>query len=289
MSANWKNRVQNYSEVPPQGTWENIAQILDADTKATKSWIERVNNYEEDAPAFVWQNIENALDKPETKIVSINKNRNIYKFAAAAVFASLLATGIWMYTQSNNTDDNTNNIAEVNSSKTNNVKPPQKTDIAENTTSSNASETQESKLPTAQVVIEKKELKKVQQKTKDIEIDNSDVALAKDPFENDNQKITPSNGQLNNNPDLMNVPNTYVTVAGPNGQLVKVSSKFSKLLGLVNDGKADKEKLDVIIDQSKFWSTKFKQWRDKMLHNNITTSPDNFMDIIELMKVVEEK
>lgn len=87
----------------------------------------------------------------------------------------------------------------------------------------------------------------------------------------------------------MNTPNNYVSFIGPNGQEVKVSSKFSNLLGYM-DGKEpeSEEYLDKIINESNFWRGKFKTWRNKMINNNVAPSPSNFMDIIELSKLLQE-
>ncbi|HMG83071.1 MAG TPA: hypothetical protein VK559_08540 [Ferruginibacter sp.] len=73
----------------------------------------------------------------------------------------------------------------------------------------------------------------------------------------------------------------YITVAGPNGQAVKVSSKLSGLTAYIADDKTDNN------DQS-FWKSKFKSWREKMSANSVTPSLTNFMDIVELSKIVKE-
>jgi hypothetical protein len=81
-----------------------------------------------------------------------------------------------------------------------------------------------------------------------------------------------------------------VSFVGPNGQEVKVSSKFSNLLGYM-DGRDPEtvENLDKIISESNFWRGKFKSWRNKMISNNNASSPANFMNIIELSKLLNEE
>src|ERR1700744_2958799 len=71
----------------------------------------------------------------------------------------------------------------------------------------------------------------------------------------------------------------YITVAGPNGTAVRVSSKLSALAAYIADDKTDSPA--AATDQS-FWKSKFRSWREKMSQNNITPSLTNFMDIVEL-------
>jgi hypothetical protein len=86
--------------------------------------------------------------------------------------------------------------------------------------------------------------------------------------------------------DANNDSSKYITVAGPNGDAVKVSSKMSTLTAYIADDKNDSSATATNTDQS-FWKSKFKTWRDKMSQNTITPSLTNFMDIVELSKLVK--
>ena len=72
----------------------------------------------------------------------------------------------------------------------------------------------------------------------------------------------------------------YITVEGPNGDAVKVSSKLSALTAYIAD---DKSETNVNND---FWKSKFQSWRDKMSQNDIAPSLTNFMDVVALSKIV---
>ncbi len=114
-------------------------------------------------------------------------------------------------------------------------------------------------------------------------------ALAYDPTINRAEKLKGTTGEVINDISLMNSPNSYVTFTGPNGQDVKVSSKFSNLLGYM-DGKdpESEEYLDKIVNESNFWRGKFKNLRNKMINNDIAPSPSNFMNIVELSKLLTQ-
>jgi hypothetical protein len=88
--------------------------------------------------------------------------------------------------------------------------------------------------------------------------------------------------------DVNNDSSKYITVAGPNGDAVKVSSKMSTLTAYIADDKNDSSATaDVTNADQSFWKSKFKTWRDKMSQNTITPSLTNFMDIVELSKIVK--
>jgi hypothetical protein len=81
----------------------------------------------------------------------------------------------------------------------------------------------------------------------------------------------------------------YITVAGPNGDEIKVSSKLSGLTAYIANDKNDNITAgDVASTSQNFWKTKFKNWREKMSKNNIAPSFTNFLDIVELSKVVQQ-
>ena len=81
----------------------------------------------------------------------------------------------------------------------------------------------------------------------------------------------------------------YITITGPDGIAVKVSSKFSNLVDYMTDDNAGTGTYanNVSADE-KLWKNKFREWRTKMSNTNVTPSLTNFMDIIELSKVLNE-
>lgn len=292
--VNWKNRIQNYTENPPIAVWNNIAEVLDEEAQS-KGWVKRLQQYQETPPSFIWQNISNELEgegAQPAKVISINRRKLVYRLAAAASFAGIVVLSVWMMNKSGNSIKNNSNPVAVNETpKENGVPQQQERNLTpEITNNPNASSDSQEKTTAATV---QPALKNTNIKTQELTAladANADEATIADPFENDFAKIEQPNGVEANELDYLNTPNSYVTVTGPDGQSIKVSSKFSKMLGLLNtDGTADKEKLDIIIDQSEFWNARFRQWRDKMLYNNVYPAPDNFMGILELLKVVNEK
>jgi neutral trehalase len=102
-------------------------------------------------------------------------------------------------------------------------------------------------------------------------------------------KLTNTNGEQTNDIAMLNTPNSYINITGPNGDQIKVSAKFSKMINLLKERDTTKtEYLDKIIKEGAVWKIKFKTWREKMNNSNITPTPANFMNIIELSKILKE-
>ena len=119
---------------------------------------------------------------------------------------------------------------------------------------------------------------------------NEAVELAQNPADNSKEKLLDTKGETPTDISLMNTPNTYISVTGADGQTVKWSSKFSNIIGTLNNNKPNtKENIEVIIEENAKWRAMFTAWSHKMINNSIAPSFSNFMDIIELSKILEEK
>ncbi len=286
MSGNWKDRIATFEQAPPAGVWNSIAEKLDKETTFQNNLL----HYEEMPPTGIWEAIASRIDAAEKKAPVIpaynyKKRNNWWKYAAAASVLGLIFISIY-YSVGKKQPDNTYSIASGGSVK------------SADTVSPSGSQPQ---IPVAiNQSPEKKQVnnfgKKVTAKKDDKEIDIAFVQpgeaapLAGPPEFDKNKKLLNSDGETNTDISLMNSPNTYVTITGPNGEPVRVSSKFSQLIAYLDDRTpATEEYLDKVIKESTFWKGKFKSWRDKMINNSITPTPSNFMDIIELSTLVKEK
>jgi hypothetical protein len=294
-----KAKMYNYQSIPPSNVLANIFATLDKeDVQASTSFTERIYNYQQEAPKSAWQNIINELDKSEAKIVPLANNtktqRAIYfRMAAAASVIAVIATTIWL--SSRNTDTSIKNpIASVPTE----TKQPITAEIKKENTALPASDPQEKK-STQETITQTKVRKDVHKKTvlqttvtaaPDYVKSNPTISLADDPTKANNEKLQNIDGSTSTDIALMNTPNTYISITGPDGQSVKVSSKFSNVLSYLNgENSANIEYLDQIISESAQWRKTFAQWREKMTNNAVAPSFTNFMDIISLSEILEEK
>jgi hypothetical protein len=114
--------------------------------------------------------------------------------------------------------------------------------------------------------------------------------LAQSPVTASTEKLQNENGDTPMDISLMNTGNAYISITGPDGQPVKVSSKLSSLVGYLSNSDVNtRENLDVIIQESAKWRAIFSAWRNKMANNALAPSLSNFMDIIELSEILENK
>jgi len=330
MLNNWLYKIHSHIVIPPEGVWISIANELDKieeeaatsfakkmfeyevtpptkvaqhlfatlDNEAVVSISKRLYHYTEAAPTATWNNIAAILDKEnETKVISIgnkkNKLRSIYiSIAAAAAVIAIISVAVI-----NNNGEKPGTTKETiaattpqkqNSSTVNIV--PQKI-IAQQDIPKPNKEIKATTVPS----IDKGKIVEVttttpSPTTKAYITINDVVALAQNPTEGNKEKLQRINGETPMDIALMNTANTYISITGPDGQSVKVSSKFSNLISYLNDKNPNtKENIDVIIEESEKWHKTFSAWRDKMSSTSVAPSLSNFMDIIELSKILEEK
>jgi hypothetical protein len=295
MSGNWKNKLEQYEQVPPKGIWESIAQMLDSES----SLQNRMLSHEQAPPKGLWENIANRLDEQKENtapviLIQQKATAKIYlKFAAAASVIGLVLLTVFYFNKP--ASANTDNIAATDTKAS---KPAEKTELPAPAMIADPVATKQTTVGTA--LSTKKSItrsgKKILTKTADAAIDIAYVKadevapLAGPPVFDKNKKLTGSDGQSINDISLMNSPNSYITITGPDGESVKVSAKFSKVINYLSDkNPGTEEYIDKVIKEAVLWRGKFKSWKEKMMNNSIAPAPANFMDIIELSKVVKEK
>ena len=259
MSQNWQHRIQNHEETPPAGVWDSIAKELD------KSDVHKKNI-------------------SEKKVVQMP----FFRWAVAA--SLLLGVSVFTFIFHNKNDKNSQILAsEKRNMKTVETMTSKTNPLSLNIVSPNNNT---SALKTSP--IKRKKIKSPFRHTiteSNINVSYADAGelkpLVKNPVETTKKKITSSNGQEINDITLMDSPNSYVTFVGPNGQEVKISSKFSNIIGYLNSSDTE-EYLDKVISEGAYWRGKFKTWRNKMCDDSVAPTPNNFMDIIELGKILSD-
>ncbi|MCO5237027.1 MAG: hypothetical protein M9933_12230 [Chitinophagaceae bacterium] len=101
------------------------------------------------------------------------------------------------------------------------------------------------------------------------------------------RKIRNLKGEIKEDVSLLDLPNSYFYITGPNGESVRVSAKFRHTIQYLN-GNETEEMLDVILRESRYWRNQFKTWKEKVGHSSFVPTSQNFMDIAELMKLLQE-
>jgi hypothetical protein len=296
MSANWKNKILNYQAEPPKGVWEGIVKKMDEEEQENiNPFAEKLQSFEVAPPIAVWAAIEDELNAEETPVVLMpdrgKRTRGIYwRMGAAAAIIIIIGSIIW----SNKVKDDPSkqSVLAATTTPANTTNTP----IAQPDTTAVATTTHVSTTKNTIILSHKKTTQPGKIGTGQIDIADNFVtnattaSLTKDPFENNNEKLANNNGSYAINTDLINSPDRYVIVAGPDGSSRRVSSKLSTYLSYLNNKTPDSEEaIDVIIRESAIWKDKFKNWSDKMINSPLSPTLSNFMNVIELSNFLSEK
>jgi hypothetical protein len=288
---NFKTKIFAHEVIPPTKVLGNIFTELDKDDEQIlPAYISKIYNYKVEAPENTWENIVDELDKNDTKIVLLNNSKIskafYFRLVAASVIVIIAISIIW---QNNKKANNTVNEIIAATEDQQNI-PPTKTDLI-NLTASDTGENNSQKKTAPLNAVTKTTPQQVVNTFIPVYVQgNKTNDLAESPNTINGEKLQAANGDTPLDIALMNTPNTYISITGADGQTVKVSSKFSNLIGYLTEKNAGaQENLDIIIQESAKWRTIIAGWRAKMSNNSIAPSLVNFMDIIELGEILEEQ
>jgi hypothetical protein len=215
----------------------------------------RMYNYEVTPPEGVWNAIASELDKEGAKVIPIAKKRSntFYYVAAASVAVILLAVIFFNRPSKESTKQfvtapgKTHTDTAVNNNRTIITVPEEEKVVAKDHVSDDHEEVAQNKF----------------QKGGPNPGDIHRLSKKKDTTVND---LAAGNSSR------------YITIAGPQGQPVKVSSKMAMLI----------DSSDERVPPKPIWNKKINEWREIMKGNTLAPTPGNFLDIIELTKTVKD-
>lgn len=91
-----------------------------------------------------------------------------------------------------------------------------------------------------------------------------------------------SNSSVNNATDAR-----YITVISPSGSTTHISSKLNKAVKFMGNNTSSTPSANTT--EERIWKEKITRWRTKILNSNYAPGSGNFLDIIELQQLVDEK
>ena len=210
----------------------------------------KMYNYEVTPPEGVWNNIARELVDKEAKVIPLaGKKKNTFYYAAAAAVAVILFCLI-LFT---NRSSKSNELLFTDNNKT-------QKDTAAN----------EEKILMTVPREEKTTAKNTAEKTESIKHTQSQKG---GPNENTNESIRETDSNL-----LANNSTRYITIEGPQGQPVKISSKMASLI----------DSSETKVSTKPVWHKKIDEWKEIMKANTLAPTPGNFLDIVELTKSLRD-
>jgi len=277
MTPNFTHKILHAEIQPPDSAWEHIAAELDK--LDGSGFVHKVAEASIEPPPLVWQNVASALNASQTKTIPLN--RPWMKWAAVAAIVGAIAIVAINFLNSTNRDSlvsegkgeskNETNVTPSTSDNSNESSPGTSaslnpdTRLADNvrplTKRSEGQTTRgQSQFPVRHAAIESAGIEKQEL-----------LGSENEPRLSNN--IPPTSATFIPAPD-------YFVVTAPNGEKVRISSKFSDAVASLYGG----DNIDY------YWKWQFDSWKSKLITNpSFIPSAGNFLDIAELKDMLKEQ
>ena len=289
MSSDFKTRLHNLEITPPLGVWDKVAAALD-DTALTEGLSSKLYQLEVVPPVSVWQKISSVLQREnrEAPVPSLQRVRPYYRYAAAAVIIGLITFAISLLTSKKNIA----NVAKETSSPSSKQAPPVVQKDNQNINRENQNSTALLTAPNKKRMIAASFLpagKTVEeilmQKLMNSPNHYSTPAVLEtnfsiDGFENNSNQLNYPARSYSDFPSKGAQVNRYMMLLRPDGYIFRMSKKLSNMVNCMYSISA--------IQEDENCRDQVNKWREKIAKSTINPSPDNFMDILTLIKSLDE-
>jgi hypothetical protein len=277
MAYNFIHRILNAKIPPPESAWEKIAAEMDKSKAIT--FPEKISAASIEPPSSLWDTISLALDKSGSSKKSVPV-ASLLKWTAAAVIAGLVILSATYFFSSQNdkqhiattkmnspvkSDSGVNKENQqqgsANSTINNSVSiASENVTEANNSKGKRAGKSRKSFLPVRYATIE------------NTGTDNT-IDQLKGSQANIRDNVSPEEAKYIPAPD-------YFVISAPNGERVRLSSKFSDAVASLMGGDN--------VDYN--WKSKFDNWKTKLISNpSFIPAAGNFLDIAELKDLLKEQ
>ena len=305
MSSGIKNKMYNLEVMPPAAVWGKITSALD-DSALAQKISSRLNTIEVIPPTSVWQSINVSLDEQLLEKEYAEKLTNIHitpppgswnkiklllnseaviattekrkispllKYAAAAIITGLLA---WGGVQLLSADSSKTNVATIDKPSPNSFTktPVINNPLDENIAVPDVTASLEEARNDAALEASKKTFARLDVTARRSKIKNAaDFYFVTDNYE-------PSARGFSIDPiakPAADITNRYIILMTPDGNIIRMSKKLRELVCCVSGEDQDKD----CIDQ-------MKKWRENIGNPSTTHSSSNFIDVLDIVKCMQE-
>ena len=270
MNSGLQHKMLNYEVTPPENTWNKIAAALD-ESNLSDEFPDKLYNLEVNPPVSAWDKISASLEAEQPAIVKESRKiLPIFRYAAAAAIIGLIAFGsIKFFTSKNGENEIAKNSVLLKDSVTSgtqeNIKQPDNNlPIPEEARDEAALE--ESKRTLAK--LDMTETRRIKQ-TVNRESGNIINEIA-------SSEMTAPSFALNET--ISDMASRYIMLMTPEGNIIRMSKKWSNLLCCVSGEEQDEDCKDQL-----------KIWREKIVNSSAAPSSGNFMDILSLVNSLQDK
>lgn len=265
-------KLYNKEIIPPAGAWEKITVALDKE-QFHNEFPSRLYNMEVAPPATAWRKVAAGLDTvTESTITPVRKLFPFVRYAAAAIFIGAVAYGIIKLTVNTGTKEDSAVLTTKpgDTSITGKNKPADTG--ATHTPGINISQNEDEALEKSKTMVarlDRSPLKRAGRGitssviTSSVDEDVTDITLSQSIY-----------AYADHIPDLAD---RYVMLMTPDGNIIRMSKKWSELLCCVSGEEQDED-----------CKYQLKKWQEKIASSALAPSPGNFMDILGLVNSLND-
>ena len=288
MSTRLKEKLLNHEVTPPPGVWDRVTTELD-ESGLDRQFPSTLHNLSVTPPLSAWEKIKKNLEDAGDDTRTVTGRRTIgpwLRYAAAAVVIGLIAWGA--VSLFNNTATNTeiakenNNPVQVKENDTVNIPvnnvPAQEIPVVTNTNTNTVKEEDARDIAALEAI---KNTYATLSTPRNSKVKNAANFYFNSTSEYDNYPTGTTRG-LNFDeyipaPPPVDFASRYITLFTPDGHIFRMSKKLSELVCCVSGEIEDPECDD-----------QMKKWRQKIASPSTTHSPADFMDILSLLKSLQD-
>ncbi len=289
LTDKFPSRIYNTQTNPPAGAWEAIAASL-AELHLSHQYPATLYNLEAAPPATAWENIKASLeDKDEVAIPRRRRIAPVLRYAAAAIFIGAVAFGAVKILGINKAGNVEATANETPSSvEKNNPGPgsgneaitPSNEETARSEESRNDAALEESKHVYASLgTSDRQRMKKVSDDFFQSAADPVDATADLNPAST-YQDLSCSEVTVPayaGGPSSIDMASRYSMLMTPDGRIIRISKKLGDLFCCVSGEEVDDDCKDQL-----------KKWRQKIADSPVAPSPENFMDILDLLHTLKD-
>ncbi len=280
ISAQFPKKLYEVEVNPTDGVWNKIATALESGIK--EEYPAKLYNLEVAPPFNTWQKISAALEEEKTLPQIPSKRRIIpfVRYAVAACFLGIVAFGALKLVNRKTT----NRVVADKTVTPKNVSPTiiqpdsnKNSSVEAIPALSNNLPKQGTALVKTNVVSRKKSL--AQQTGYMTLLADAPTGITNSSALNF-QQASLRVEEVPGNCAVISEEDRYLNFMNPDGYLIRISKKLAEALKCHYPTKNTE---DSQCDEQ------IKKWRDKIAQSSATSSPDNFMDLLNIIKAAQDK
>lgn len=291
MSGKFPSGLYDYEVAPPPALWGKIAgQLEDTDLPATVA--EKLSGYQANPPSGTWDRIVATLDAEKQgggRLIRLQPGyaRLLRVAAAVAVLAILTFGAVRLFDHrpsDNGLATGQNGNAGQKTDSATNGKETAGANTTENNNAGDDANAANGDDELAGAMIAQARVMNYRQAARVPEYDITNIpASLSESFSTEDMidrehVINYEAAPISYDPSKIGEGNRYLLFISPDGYLVRISKRLAGMVGcLYDEGNGDEQCRD-----------KVKEWREKMARSSISPAPGNFMDILDMLKTLEE-